>query len=120
MLRRPPRSTRTDTLFPNTTLFRSIGAADDEAVRRLLGLDHAHADIAAPAVAAEFRKAVAAPRLFVDRIGVAGDEEAVVSGRCRCAIDRAELGGIDAPVIAERSGRGDIVDRKSTRLNSSH
>src|SRR3546814_15836686 len=25
MLRRPPRSTRTDTLFPYTTLFRSIG-----------------------------------------------------------------------------------------------
>src|SRR3546814_7006456 len=26
MLRRPPRSTRTDTLFPYTTLFRSLGA----------------------------------------------------------------------------------------------
>src|SRR3546814_18007077 len=25
MLRRPPRSTRTDTLFPYTTLFRSLG-----------------------------------------------------------------------------------------------
>src|SRR3546814_646375 len=33
MLRRPPRSTRTDTLFPYTTLFRSplIRADDDEA-----------------------------------------------------------------------------------------
>src|SRR3546814_6090747 len=27
MIRRPPRSTRTDTLFPYTTLFRSIGDA---------------------------------------------------------------------------------------------
>src|SRR3546814_11200904 len=27
MIRRPPRSTRTDTLFPYTTLFRSPGAA---------------------------------------------------------------------------------------------
>src|SRR3546814_12375578 len=27
MIRRPPRSTRTDTLFPYTTLFRSIAAA---------------------------------------------------------------------------------------------
>src|SRR3546814_5423632 len=27
MLRRPPRSTRTDTLFPYTTLFRSSGVA---------------------------------------------------------------------------------------------
>src|SRR3546814_2880900 len=28
MIRRPPRSTRTDTLFPYTTLFRSDGPAD--------------------------------------------------------------------------------------------
>src|SRR3546814_10193300 len=31
MIRRPPRSTRTDTLFPYTTLFRSL-RADHEAV----------------------------------------------------------------------------------------
>src|SRR3546814_1012318 len=29
MIRRPPRSTRTDTLFPYTTLFRSANAAGD-------------------------------------------------------------------------------------------
>src|SRR3546814_12916511 len=28
MIRRPPRSTRTDTLFPYTTLFRSAGSCD--------------------------------------------------------------------------------------------
>src|SRR3546814_6913916 len=28
MIRRPPRSTRTDTLFPYTTLFRSVGRRD--------------------------------------------------------------------------------------------
>src|SRR3546814_5032888 len=28
MIRRPPRSTRTDTLFPYTTLFRSLRIAD--------------------------------------------------------------------------------------------
>src|SRR3546814_10777299 len=28
MIRRPPRSTRTDTLFPYTTLFRSIGEGE--------------------------------------------------------------------------------------------
>src|SRR3546814_4844688 len=28
MIRRPPRSTRTDTLFPDTTLFRSDGYSD--------------------------------------------------------------------------------------------
>src|SRR3546814_9830454 len=30
MIRRPPRSTRTDTLFPYTTLFRSIRAIEDK------------------------------------------------------------------------------------------
>src|SRR3546814_9714709 len=29
MIRRPPRSTRTDTLFPYTTLFRSVGKQQD-------------------------------------------------------------------------------------------
>src|SRR3546814_5214145 len=35
MLRRPPSSTRTDTLFPYTTLFRSVGArcGDHQVVR---------------------------------------------------------------------------------------
>src|SRR3546814_12858363 len=39
MIRRPPRSTRTDTLFPYTTLFRSIAPARDipaAAARRCL------------------------------------------------------------------------------------
>src|SRR3546814_18457262 len=31
MIRRPPRSTRTDTLFPYTTLFRSTGTFDIQA-----------------------------------------------------------------------------------------
>src|SRR3546814_3338916 len=35
MIRRPPRSTRTDTLFPYTTLFRSIDAVDIDADRRV-------------------------------------------------------------------------------------
>src|SRR3546814_15709048 len=34
MIRRPPRSTRTDTLFPYTTLFRSRGAAFHAGVPR--------------------------------------------------------------------------------------
>src|SRR3546814_14112405 len=36
-IRRPPRSTRTDTLFPYTTLFRSIGLADRIGGRRRAG-----------------------------------------------------------------------------------
>src|SRR3546814_14569419 len=36
MLRRPPRSTRTDTLFPYTTLFRSIDDATAQAFATLV------------------------------------------------------------------------------------
>src|SRR3546814_19413590 len=37
MIRRPPRSTRTDTLFPYTTLFRSLGrVADGHAVEAVV------------------------------------------------------------------------------------
>src|SRR3546814_15024272 len=41
MIRRPPRSTRTDTLFPYTTLFRSqrIASSRDELRRVQAGLD---------------------------------------------------------------------------------
>src|SRR3546814_9789376 len=47
MIRRPPRSTRTDTLFPYTTLFRS-GVAEHallevEFVVEIVRIDHPHA-----------------------------------------------------------------------------
>src|SRR3546814_2067727 len=45
MIRRPPRSTRTDTLFPDTTLFRSQPSsrrADDRRGRRYFGFGLAH------------------------------------------------------------------------------
>src|SRR3546814_17514649 len=41
MIRRPPRSTRTDTLFPYTTLFRSLATAN---VVRLAGGEVVFAD----------------------------------------------------------------------------
>src|SRR3546814_12892280 len=36
MIRRPPRSTRTDTLFPYTTLFRSLARGDGAVVAEAL------------------------------------------------------------------------------------
>src|SRR3546814_16063444 len=39
MIRRPPRSTRTDTLFPYTTLFRSWGRQRGEALDGSAGVD---------------------------------------------------------------------------------
>src|SRR3546814_19730369 len=38
MIRRPPRSTRTDTLFPYTTIFRSLAEAGATAAAALLGI----------------------------------------------------------------------------------
>src|SRR3546814_10959240 len=81
MIRRPPRSTRTDTLFPYTTLFRSA------TTRR------AYHSAFAFAFAFAFGPLCVAPRR-ADKVGRSGR----VSERC----------------AAPR------VDRKSTRLNSSH
>src|SRR3546814_8505090 len=39
MLRRPPRSTRTDTLFPATTFFRSVRREAADAAGRLLAVE---------------------------------------------------------------------------------
>src|SRR3546814_18142408 len=39
MIRRPPRSTRTDTLFPYTTLFRSRRAERDQAIAEVQQFD---------------------------------------------------------------------------------
>src|SRR3546814_12514946 len=38
MIRRPPRSTRTDTLFPDTTFFRSVHRDDGAASRAIDGI----------------------------------------------------------------------------------
>src|SRR3546814_9076685 len=46
MIRRPPRSTRTDTLFPYTTLFRStIEAMADDAATFVAALGYEHVDV---------------------------------------------------------------------------
>src|SRR3546814_20473792 len=46
MIRRPPRSTRTDTLFPYTTLFRSAGPEEERSHIIIIdnGPDHFGAD----------------------------------------------------------------------------
>src|SRR3546814_5314156 len=53
MIRRPPRSTRTDTLFPYTTLFRSILSA-----RALVEKDPAYSQVTARLLLHTIRKEV--------------------------------------------------------------
>src|SRR3546814_15670612 len=99
MIRRPPRSTRTDTLFPYTTLFRSRGLADR---RRDV--------VAAGREIGDRRDAHAAVLQQAARVGDEAGPDADGGYRLR------RQGG----ALAERRYRGLAVDRKSTRLNSSH
>src|SRR3546814_2958362 len=48
MILRPPRSTRTDTLFPYTTLFRSVGGAEHRRIVRTLGAEQPVLRLQAP------------------------------------------------------------------------
>src|SRR3546814_1556909 len=109
MLRRPPIPTRTDTLFPYTTLFRSLQGLDDR--RRV-----------APARRQPVRLAFAAHLRF-DRVE-SGDmpEGRLGDGRFGVAHELHEAAPQMAPAMHERPrSLGPLhADRKSTRLNSSH
>src|SRR3546814_4654302 len=111
MIRRPPRSTRTDTLFPYTTLFRA--KAGDDLVGRIgarkqatRNTDDSHAVVADGSVGRRAEVHLSAfrvdqPFAMPDQAGagIAGDT----------ADHRKEI----AAVLG-------VGDRKSTRLNSSH
>src|SRR3546814_13627029 len=77
MIRRPPRSTRTDTLFPYTTLFRSDRKEAAEHERQ----DHQHANqLDAPAeVVGDAGTDASEPAIF--RIAAHGRQTAVVVAR---------------------------------------
>src|SRR3546814_9277634 len=135
MIRRPPRSTRTDTLFPYTTLFRSrlvaaleraiaLEQMDDVAVRIA---EHLHFDVAGRedifldqhAIVAERAGGLALARL--QRVG-----ELLRSIDAAHPLAAAARDRLDEHRLADRIGLGLqvigvlILDRKSTRLNSSH
>src|SRR3546814_17185372 len=76
MLRRPPRSTRTDTLFPYTTPFRSGGTALLYATKALDGLKGANDDQTRGIDI--IRKALSSPVRQIAQN--AGHDGAVVSG----------------------------------------
>src|SRR3546814_5519020 len=122
MIRRPPRSTRTDTLFPYTTLFRSRGQgarADLEARalrRRRRGLA-ASTPVATPCLC---RSALGRDRALPVR-PVAPECAPTVGGRpVKAMTPPADLGTrVDRyrcclPALAE------VSDLKSTRLNYRH
>src|SRR3546814_1417622 len=128
MVRRPPRSTRTDTLFPYTTLFRSPGDGPlaarveayldrftipkdrlekvfDAAIARCRGRTAAH--VAMPESEAFTRK-------FVTGKSWSGYNHYVGAYNSIIEINT------DLPIRLSRALDLGCQDRKSTRLNSSH
>src|SRR3546814_18688401 len=97
MTRRPPRSTRTDTLFPYTTLFRSLDDVANAGVPALGAAEHldAHHFLGA---------------------GVVGHVEVALH------LDHGSASFIRprARRSRPRASSWSSTDRKSTRLNSSH
>src|SRR3546814_9997380 len=75
MIRRPPRSTRTDTLFPYTTLFRSPYRKADAIDRPSAGIDECE-DVAAGARHDLETRVGVARRPLVEDQPVAGDRPA--------------------------------------------
>src|SRR3546814_4945697 len=105
MIRRPPRSTRTDTLFPYTTLFRSGFGNGRGGMRRAeCRCDGAPAPRAAEVQAVEMRDLA---------VAAVGDGRGGEEGR---GLLRGGAGEEGVPP----AGEIEIADRKSTRLNSSH
>src|SRR3546814_12721952 len=113
MIRRPPRSTRPDTLFPYTTLFRSSPRAyvtekciHGGIMTYLLTLSQCGAMSCRP----RFR--LCAPWVLLLATACAADRQG--------ALELAKAGiGATSAISQEIDVRSDR-DRKSTRLNSSH
>src|SRR3546814_1166185 len=110
MIRRPPRSTRTDTLFPYTTLFRSVAGpfaapAFPVPLDTIITVQNFHDLYLKPFPADTGAKASAA--LFA----------ALKPGGTLVVVDHSAADG-SGTTLSDSLHR--IEDRKSTRLNSSH
>src|SRR3546814_4252372 len=119
MKRRPPISTRTDTLFPYTTLFRSHSAAnagagiDVPCAAEITGTDA----IIEATLATKNKFFIVTPRrlfsafdLFHKSTKIRRAQALIVHDDHRTILE----------VSHERSKRNFARDRKSTRLNSTH
>src|SRR3546814_10216090 len=124
MLRRPPRSTRTDTLFPSTTLFRSERVVNT-ILSEMDGLEELQSVVV---IGATNRPNLVDPALlrpgrFDELIYVSVPDQ---GGRRRIlAIQTQRMplaDDVDLDDLAERTDRftgadlEDLVDRRSTRL----
>src|SRR3546814_14841671 len=114
MIRRPPRSTRTDTLFPYTTLFRPPPLKLAVLLPLSGNLATAGASVRDGLLAGYYGEHRTRPEiLFYDT--------ANSSGGAIAAYNKAVADGADQVLgPLGRDGVDAVLDRKSTRLNSSH
>src|SRR3546814_19740942 len=100
MIRPPPRSTRTDTLFPYTTLFRS--ARGSVPARPGLAAKHFAINIR-PAVPQ--RLVVLVPVTLAPRVGEVeiGIDDLLLGRACRATYRPAGIAGDDALAVERRS-----------------
>src|SRR3546814_2505252 len=139
MIRRPPRSTSTDTLFPSTTLFRAVLPSLESVDSRIIVWDIQLFDtVADNASAAGFVLGADPKRLdqvdLRDAVMAMTEDGRTVSqglgSDCMGhPLNAATLLARQCCTYGDPLGAGDIiltgavgpmVDRKSTRLNSSH
>src|SRR3546814_3453200 len=115
MLRRLPRTTRTDTLFPYTPLFRSVPSPVAELLLHLSGLDR---PLQPQGLAGKGR--------FV--LFVTHRKPSFLQNASEAAVPSGAAPIFSSPAVGEACGSESRlvasllhpVDRKSTRLNSSH
>src|SRR3546814_20954820 len=115
MIRRPPRATRTDTLFPFTTLFRSDGTR--HIVPSELLAAGAYQLGGLPAMAAGLLDQVESEhdgvRLYASFLRADLDDAVRRAGRFWRRHPDLTSTDADSAILA-------AIDRKSTRLNSGH
>src|SRR3546814_9667996 len=112
MIRRPPRSTRTDTLFPYTTLFRAASCPLPTPSK-----------CAAGARRIEIEGIISMKLSIVDLATIAPGTTATEAFNDAVETARqADTLGVSSHLVGRASHGvvGGVRDRKSTRLNSSH
>src|SRR3546814_18389703 len=131
--RRPPRSTRTDTLFPYTTLFRSLAAIrselDDRFERVLDTLEQLPLPVVCALNGSVYGGATDLALCCDIRIGVRGSRLFMPAakfglhyypGGLRRYVANLGLTSAKKLFLSARTIYAEEIDRKSTRLNSSH